>query len=267
MSEKEILDVTAEVAKEIAKDVYEDAGKPIAKPTGELVGLIPRAIKAALSPLEKWILQREYNVEETRKLLEKKLESTPPNQIEAPEPHIAVPAMQYISYCMDNEELREMYANLLASSMKKDTKKNAHPSFVEIIKQLCPDEAKLLKHIYCESKIFSVPLVFLDIHKEKGTLSLTRIFFSDVPSLCGCDEKIFYVKYFDNLERLGLIKCLNDQEINNSDVYDKILSSEFYLAAIELLKSQHSTYEISPRKGIAMLTQYGESFCKICLNV
>ena len=136
MSEKEILDVTTEVAKEIAKNVYNDAGKPVAKPTGELVGLIPRAIKAALSPLEKWILQREYNVAETKKLLEEKLQNTPPELIESPAPHIAVPAMQYISYCMDNEELREMYANLLANSMNKVVKDGVHPGFVEIIKQL-----------------------------------------------------------------------------------------------------------------------------------
>jgi hypothetical protein len=265
MSEKEILDVTTEVAKEIAKDVYEDAGKPIAKPTGELVGLVPRAIKAALSPLEKWILQREYNVEETRKLLEQKLESTPPDQIEAPEPHIAVPAMQYISYCMDNEELREMYANLLASSMKKDTKKNAHPSFVEIIKQLCPDEAKLLRHIYHSRNI---PLVYLDFHKDNGRHSVPDIFFSNAPILCGCEEQVLYVKYFDNLERLGLIKCTYQHALANLDAYDPIFSNKHYLFVREqLIKLYHlQSNKISTQKGVAMTTEFGNSFCQICLN-
>ena len=48
-----------DVLKEVVKDVYTDVGHPVAKPTGELVGLVPRAVKAALAPLEKWILQRE----------------------------------------------------------------------------------------------------------------------------------------------------------------------------------------------------------------
>jgi len=60
-----------DVVKEIAKDVYEDAGKTIVKPTGDLLSLIPRAVKAALSPLEKWILQKEYSVEETKNYLRK----------------------------------------------------------------------------------------------------------------------------------------------------------------------------------------------------
>ena len=46
-----------DVKKELAKDVYGDGGKPIVKATGELVALVPRAIKAALASVEKWILQ------------------------------------------------------------------------------------------------------------------------------------------------------------------------------------------------------------------
>ena len=59
---------TKEVVKEIAKDVYNDAGKSIVKPTGELFGLVPRAIKAALAPVEKWVLQREYNLGSDKKV-------------------------------------------------------------------------------------------------------------------------------------------------------------------------------------------------------
>ena len=136
---------------EIGKPVYEDGLKPVVKPTGELAGLVPRAIKAALLPVEKWVLGREYNLEETRKLLEQKLADVPPEEIVSPEPYVAVPAIQYISYCMDSEVLRDMYANLLAKSMQEATKDGVHPSYLEIIKQLCPDEARLLKDLWTES--------------------------------------------------------------------------------------------------------------------
>ena len=39
--------------------------------------LVVRAIHAALSPLEKWVLQKEYNLSETKKLLEEKLKDIP----------------------------------------------------------------------------------------------------------------------------------------------------------------------------------------------
>lgn len=70
------LDIAKEAAKAVTKEVYADVGHPIAKPTGELVGLVPRAIRAALAPVEKWVLEREYNVAETKKLLEEKLKKT-----------------------------------------------------------------------------------------------------------------------------------------------------------------------------------------------
>lgn len=138
-------DKLLDAVKEVAKDAYVDGGRPVVKPTGELLGLVPRAIKAALAPVEKWVLQREYNIAETQRLLEEKLKNISPDQIEAPEAYIAVPALQNISYCMDNAELRDMYANLLANSMNKVVKNGVHPGFVEIIKQLSPDEAKILR--------------------------------------------------------------------------------------------------------------------------
>ena len=53
MNNNEFFEITKEVIKEISKDVYEDIISLVAKPTGAVLGLIPRAIKAALSPLEK----------------------------------------------------------------------------------------------------------------------------------------------------------------------------------------------------------------------
>ena len=117
---------------------------------------IPRAINAALSPLRQWIAQREYNVAETEKLLAKKLENIEPEKIVSPEPYVAVPALQAISYSMNSDELRELYANLLAKSMCIDTKNSVHPSFVEIIRQMSPLDAAT-----------SVSYTHLDVYKRQ----------------------------------------------------------------------------------------------------
>lgn len=64
-----MVDVTKEVAKEISKDVYNDAGKPIAKPAGELLGLVPRAIKAALSPVESGFCKKNITLRKQKDYL------------------------------------------------------------------------------------------------------------------------------------------------------------------------------------------------------
>lgn len=258
------LEVAKETIKEVAKDVYKDGGKPIVQPTGELVGLVPRAIKAALSPIEKWILQREYNVAETKKLLEEKLQNTSPELIEAPEPYIAVPAMQYISYCMDCDELRDMYANLLANSMNRVVKNGVHPGFVEIIKQLCPDEAKILRYL---SMARTIPTITLRYEDENSSgIDIIRDF-SDVGELTNCEKPYETDKYFNNLNRLGLIEYGRLSSLTNKDLYTSIKEHRFIVCQNkDSLAKERGFIKTNIKESYVYLTGFGESFCDICLR-
>lgn len=258
------LEIAKETIKEVAKDVYVDAGKPIVQPTGELVGLVPRAIKAALSPLEKWILQKEYNVAETKKMLEEKLQNIPPELIESPEPHIAVPAMQYISYCMDCDELRDMYANLLANSMNKVVKNGVHPGFVEIIKQLCPDEAKILRYL---SKNPTIPIITLRYVKEDGSSIDVVKNFSNIGELTDCEKPYEINKYFNNLNRLGLIEYGHMASLTNKDFYTPLKENPYIIRQNqESLAKAHGFKKTKIKEGYIDITKFGESFCNICLG-
>jgi len=256
------------VLKEIAKDAYKDLGHPVAAPSGELVGLLPRAIKAALAPVEKWVLQREYNIAETKRLLEEKLNNVPPELIGPPEAHIAVPAMQYISYCMDNDELRNMYANLLASSMITIVKNGVHPGFVELIKQLCPDEAKILKYMFSYQK--TLPTITLRYEDDRGQGVNIIQNFSDIGELSKCenDNPSDISKYFDNLARLGLIEYAGElSTLTNKTLYEP-LKTHRYIAPL-------ATYTAAQKRNLkkativesyVRLSNYGTSFCSICLS-
>ena len=155
-----------------APTLYEDALQPTIQEVGKFVARIPRAINAAFSGLDKWILNKEYAIDETKKLLAQKLADVDPEKIVEPEPYVAVPAIQAISYSMNSEELRNLYANLLAKAMNSDTKDFVHPSFVEIIKQMSPIDSLVFKIIMerdanplidlvyekIEGKNFSIPI-------------------------------------------------------------------------------------------------------------
>lgn len=256
-------DKAVDIAKEIAKDVYTDGGRPVVKPTGELLGLIPRAIKAALAPAEKWILQREYNIAETQKLLEEKLKNIPPEQIEAPEAYIAVPALQNISYCMDNAELRDMYANLLANSMNKVVKNGVHPGFVEIIKQLSPDEAKILRYMSSNTIIPTITLRCVN-EKEEGYDVVKN--FSNVGELAKCEYPFEVGKYFDNLIRLGLLKNAMLASLTNKALYEPLKKHQYLESQINTITHQvHPFNKPKFKEGYISITDFGKSFCEICL--
>ena len=262
--EKEIIkEVTKEATKEIAKDLYSDAGKPIVKPTGELLGLVPRAIKAALSPLEKWILQREYNIAETQKLLEEKMQGVSPEEIESPEPYIAVPALQYISYCMDNEDLRNMYANLLANSMNKVVKNGVHPGFIEIIKQLSPDEAKIL-YFFSFKKI--IPTISFRLKNSKGEHIAIQNNFSDIGEQIQCEKPYDIPMYFDNLIRLGLLEASSNEYLTDKSRYEELKANPYIK---DLVAKTPTTQEFNITdfaEGFMRITDFGRAFCNICLD-
>lgn len=260
--EKIGLEIAKETVKEVATDVYEDAGRPIAKPTGELIGLIPRAIKAALSPLEKWVMQREYNIAETQKLLELKLQNVCPELIEPPEPHIAIPAIQYISYCMDNEDLRNLYANLLASAMQKDIKDNVHPAYVEIIKQLCPDEAKILKYLYIHN---TIPTVDIKCTLWNGETSFWRNDFTAIAELAECQFPRNGNRYFENLTRLGLVEKSKNEWFFNQDRYDLIFNHPNFKKQYEFFNKPPAATNVECIKGVYEITEFCQSFFSVCL--
>lgn len=263
---EQALELMKEVAKEVAKDAYADAGRPVAKPTGELLGLIPRAVKAALEPVEKWVLQREYNIAETKKLLEEQLQGTSPELIQPPEPHIAVPALQYISYCMDNEELRDMYANLLANSMNSVVKNGVHPGFVEIIKQLSPDEAKFLKYMRTNKSIPTISLRYAYNDFKKGGVDAIKEF-TNVPMLANCEQIYNGEQYIDNLVRLGLLERETGNSFIDKTKYDSLKQDpEFMRHNDEDVAKYFGFDKCEVREHIVRLTAFGEKFCNICLT-
>ena len=137
--EKDVLkQKMAEETTTLIGNIYEDAAKETMIESGKTLATIPQTINALLLPLRKWILEKEYAFEETKILLQKKLENLKTTDIVEPEAYIAVPALEALSYSINNETLRNMYANLLANSMNKNTKDSVHPSFVDIIKQMSP---------------------------------------------------------------------------------------------------------------------------------
>lgn len=265
MSEEQLfLECSKEASKEIAKEVYHDVVKPIIKPVVETVSLLPRAIQAALTPVEQWIEERRYNLTETKKLLQQKLEKIPLEQIVPPEAHIAVPAMQYISYCIDNEYLRNMYANLLAKSMSSVVKNDVHPAFVEIIKQLCPDEAKIMKELYKEHTIPT-----LSVRKEKSSHEGVDVIsnFSNIGYMAKCEFPSEIIKYFDNLIRLGLIeKAPYSSRLVEEKLYEELINHRFIKGIVSNIKLGDEFISIEYKKSYISITDFGSSFCAICLD-
>jgi len=201
-------DIKNEIVKqstEVLSKGYDDLIHPSAEPIGQMISFLPRTIRVGLSKWEKWLINGEESLRLTAEALREKVAKIPEDKQCEPEPYVAVPAIQQIAYCYDSAELRDMYANLLAASMNADRKWEVHPSYVDIIKQLTPDEAKLLSR--CPNSSYEYkPVIDLKIKLAEinaGERTILRNYSNIADEICEHPENIN--RYLDNLNRLKII--------------------------------------------------------------
>lgn len=212
---KNISDLTKGIIGDVPDKVYDDLLHKSVKPIGDIISLAPRVLKVLTNPIEKWILQKEDALNQIPNLISQKHaeRGTLPEDIVEPENYVAVPALQSISYSMDSEDLRDLFANLLASATDRNRKDNIHPSYVEIIKQLSPIDAKLLKYIGLNHNMI-VPSISV-VQKYNNTsftnTILNRVIEIDSITVTKVDESLY------NLNRLGIVQ-FDDQSLP-SDYY------------------------------------------------
>ncbi|SEK32616.1 DUF4393 domain-containing protein [Streptococcus equinus] len=250
------LKLMTEATKEVALEAYKDGLKPTVQETGKLLERIPRVINSLFLPIDTWIVKREYKLEEVKAILAEKLKDIPEDKLTTPEPYIAVPALEAISYSMDNEQLKNMYANLLARAMLKSEQSKVHPSFVEIIKQLSPNDALLFKEIMEHE--YS-PIIHLSVVKD----------ISNVNYHYNLNWKNNYNESnvsLSNLQRLGLIEIPFGKWYTNGKVYDIVRQTKSYNDIVKKLREQYPQNELHEDKSFVNTNALSKSFYEVCLD-
>lgn len=254
---------------ETIHEIYRDGLQPAVKTTGKILDLVPRLVYAALSPLELFLCKTESTIEQARNAISEKLSTCSPEEIVAPEPYVAVPALQYLVYSIDNDELRNLYANLLAKSMYQPTKRSVHPSFIEIIKQLSPTDANLFK-IICDAE--QRPLLSLSALEKSCTKSLRLELFHKISASSYNITSWKQIPYLDqavslsNLERLGLIDCSSYNSYVDDKIYDSVRCTEFYCSIKNELQNEFPNLSIEETKKVIKMKPMGTLFYEVCVS-
>jgi hypothetical protein len=98
--------------------------------------------------------------------------------------------------------MRERYLNLLAAAMDGDTAARVHPAFLTVLRQLTPDEVRILSTFQHDGPY---PLVTVGARYRFGERLSTELrHFSLLGTQAGCEHPERVAMYIDNLCRLGL---------------------------------------------------------------
>ena len=247
---------------ELVNKVYDDTLKETAKESSGLLALIPRYIKSKLFNFRVNLLISEHNYEVVQSLISNECKTIDPDKLVTPEAYVAMPALNAISYSMEAQELRDMYAKLLSKAMYSGTKDSVHPAYVEIIKQKSPLDANILK-LFIDTNVYAITK-YLAGGEDNTVTSLFENMFLEYPQ-----EKNQYAiaTSISNLQRLGLLEITYEMPLSTTIEYEEHFKTDIYkeFEASIKNKEQGKMDKIIVDKGLLLRTPLGTSFMLVCI--
>lgn len=183
-----------------------------------------------------------------------------------------------LSYSLDSEEIRNIFANLITKSFIKNDKYSLHPAFSAIVSELSPLDARNLAIIYETYPKESFAIVDYKAVSPNGSFNILKYnVFLENTSETNLDVQSLSI---ENLERLKLVKIEEKFKWDQS-TYDKFMATSFYLETEHGYKKMKESWdsagypkeeietwvsELTLVKKTCELSSFGKLFCEICFN-
>jgi hypothetical protein len=261
---RDVVDAVTGVAK--AVPIYQDVVQPAAQEVGKALQTVAKTVHVVLAPVSALVWGYDQVKEFVSTKVAERLKNVPPENLVTPKPNVAGPALEALRYTGHESSLSDLYANLLAAAMDKSTAQGAHPAFVEIIKQLTPDEAKLVALFVNDP---TLPLINLRWEFKPNPEGKTGgkdvlVHFSHLGSIAGCEFPHMTPAYLDNLCRLGLAEIPTFWEYTTKGVYDALENDPLVKAHKASIEGNTEIQPIIEKKGLRV-TELGKQFARVCV--
>ena len=263
---RDVVDAISGVAK--AVPVYQDVVQPAAQEIGKALQTVAKTVHIVLAPISALVWGYDQIKDFVSTKVADRLKNVPTENIITPKPNVAGPALEALRYIGHETSLSDLYVNLLASAMDKSTASGAHPSFVEVIKQLTPDEAKLVT-LFAKN----MPYPLLDVRwaykidnpaegKSGGAEVLVN--YSHLGQIAGCEFPLNTSTYIDNLCRLGLAEIPPLSAYTGKGLYDE-LESSLTVKSVKAEIESNPEFRMEITRKRLQVTEFGKQFVKICV--
>lgn len=258
-------------SKEERRALLEEAKKTsgfqlAAQEKGDRLAMTQILINAVLKPLF-WVArtQNEYFKDGGRfaEDLGHKLEGVPPEELTAPNANVAAQAIEGLAYSLEDENLKDMYLNLLSSASQKEQAEDAHPSFAGIIRQLSADEAGLLQLV---SPNRAMPIV--EVRATNDSIGQFRVLEPNLINVIDLRngqplEEGRAAMWIDNWSRLGLIEVSFSVMHPAPEAYDWVTDRPEYRRHAE--QDLGEGFRMEFKRGLLTPTAFGRQFINVCV--
>lgn len=247
----------AEIPKSIDNALDNITG-PLTKNIGQTLGDVWSLVFGGISLMaNKRKLRYSAQLDIYKKEIFQAVSDIPPEKVTEPSIQITAQALENSKYCFEEQELRHMFTSLIANSMNTDYQNYVHPSFAEIIKQMSPLDAKILK-LFAKRSSQYFPICEFNRITPTGRLVplVTNVFMELLDK-----DPILQGKSISSLDRLGIVSVDMTASLSDSR-YTKFEHHPLY----QNFQKQYSEDSITINKGIVSATPHGSSFLKVCVT-
>lgn len=262
--ELEIAREGTKAAIELVKEASGDIIRPSAKSIGINLGLMVDGTMGWLGYWgEKQKLKQQKYIEGFKISLYNKVNSIQIENLKEPSMSIVGPAIESSKYFYEEPYYRELFSNLVAAACDKSKIGNTHPSYVEIIKQLSPIDAKLLSMYKYNNTYPMVEIYFRDIEKKVTPCAHYLFNFKDKNDEFSREENLLLTSSLENLIRLGIVK--KNQRIHELNYdYEQFRGHFIYLLFMNIRKNEDDKIELNRYR--LELTSFGSDFLSVCFE-
>ncbi|OII05004.1 hypothetical protein BIU95_15875 [Curtobacterium sp. MCBA15_007] len=231
---------------------------------------------AIMKPISKILgVQQEYFQTEFAKDFGAVIEDIPEENLQTPKAIIAGPVVEGLGYSLDEPELKQLYLELLARASDDRIADSAHPSFVEVIRQLTSEEARLLPPLLAVRAGWMTGMV--EFRAEFDNMQGHQTLLRHVIDLRDDDGAISLHAqldtFVDNWSRLGLVDVSYDRHLSAPDSYAWVDDRPEKALAQSAVKSLRegaewsrlaargiTTVALDVNKGVLGATAFGHQF-------
>ena len=270
-------------------EVYKDTTQPTARSVGMALGAVAELVAYPIAR------RAEIFKKNMAKFFDK-MEAEQQDNVVPADPNIAVPTLQKLTYT-EEDELVNLYIELLKKNCLKDSKDKVLPSFVNMISNLTPDEVKIIDFLFKGKYTVSVPynlvadqilpdvrelleraqnklteislpynrLPFLEVrnqHKSTGEWRIIIKYFTDISSRVNLLQPKNIELYFDNLKAIGILEIRDDIWITPTEIYNYLEEKDEILKLKTAIEKEDRKMVL--HKGQIRFTNLGTSFLEAC---
>lgn len=256
---------------EVIKTIYPDLAQPALKKVGLALESTIDFTTIPFKYLSLFSQKADMNIKKHLQDFQETLDNHNEEQIGCVSPEIGVPILDELTR-VTSEELASMYKNLLLNASLVKKSQYAHPSFVNILKNLSSDEAKIIRIINdIEATIAFIKFRRIDTNGSSVTLNKQFNNLSDLVDLDYEENDKFYA---ENLITLGILEEKEVFFISNLPVYEELENKHRHVVTdfmneLNKLPDNHelSDSRVVTSKGTYIVTEFGKQFIEsVCAN-